>query len=110
MPLKDELRTLLKAADSEPGKPKYCRLAKGLMVAVRSNGDLIDLQLSRSKVYPSAGEWKTVLNCWPEQASVAKEPKQIEKNGTFYLLGKLWRTPNLIMEITSLSHEEGKDN
>jgi hypothetical protein len=96
MPLKDDLRVLLRAADATPGQPKYHRLSKGLTVAIKANGDLIDLQLARNNVYPSAGEWKTVLNCWPEQASVEKEPKQIEKNGTFYLLGKLRRTPNLI--------------
>lgn len=96
MALKDDLRSLLKAAEADPGQPKRRRLAKGLVVAIRSDGELIDLQLSRSKVYPSAGEWKTVLSCWPEQASVAKEPKQIERSGTFYLLGKLRRTPNLI--------------
>lgn len=96
MSLKDELRSLIEAGAKNPGRPYFHRLARGLTVGVKANDEFVSLQLYRSNVYPSTGEWNTVLKHWPEQYVVEKEPAQAEKGSRFYLIGRLRRTPNLL--------------
>jgi hypothetical protein len=96
MPTKDDLRNLIQAGAKDPGKPQYRRLAKGLTIALKVDRDVVRLQLSRDKVYPSPGEWKTVLNCWPEQYDLIGEPKSVQQGEKFFILGRLRRTPDLI--------------
>lgn len=89
--LKQTLDGLIKYA-RRTGEPGRVRLAKGLTVAVKIEPDgIIALQLSRADVYPAMREWTTVVQQWPGQASVIKEPKPLidTARSQYYLQGKL---------------------
>lgn len=88
MTLKQTIDNMLREARSTR-LPARRRLAKGLAVAVRVEGRVIDVQLSRADVYPSMLEWKTVIQQWPGQATVVKPPKAIIRNNEYYLKGQI---------------------
>jgi hypothetical protein len=62
------------------------------------NGDICRVQLSRVDTYPSNNEWRTVLQQWPGQVAVVKEPNPFKDTKAFYLLGKVRMIPDLIVE------------
>ncbi len=94
--LRDSLRCMVDQS-ARTGEPMRVRLPRGLTVAVVVENDVVSLQLSRADVYPSALEWKTVINHWPGQVVVVKEPKQVQQGKVFFLLGRLRLVPDLLM-------------
>ncbi|GEM_PF-5927876 len=95
MTLKQTLDNMLREAE-RTRQPARRRLAKGLVVALRVQGRVIDVQLSRADVYPSINEWKTVIQQWPGQAFVVSSPKAIIGNHEYYLKGQV-RTMETLM-------------
>lgn len=99
MTLRDTLRGLLKQAEAKPGEPARVKLAHGLTVSVRVNDkEIVSLQLSRADVFPSTREWKTVIEQWPGQCAVIREPRTIIVKSVYYLIGNLRTAPALIRE------------
>jgi hypothetical protein len=93
MALKETIDRLIRQAKAS-GQVARTRLPKGLTVAVRMAGDnLVDLQLSRADVYPSAREWKTVLAQWPGLVVTVIEPRQVLHQGVYYLRGRVKQMP-----------------
>lgn len=101
MPLKDILRSLLTDAGAAEDGVASARLAKGLGIRVKLQGNIVLVQLSREKVYPSVVEWKTTLACWPEPVHVEIEPKLLDPvKGRYYLRGALRREQSLLKEAS----------
>lgn len=95
MTLKQTLRTLIDHA-KRANEPARVRLAKGLGIAIRMEGEVARVQLSRVKVAPSLLEWRTVIQQWPGQCQVMVEPTAREVNGTHYLIGRVKIVPELV--------------
>jgi hypothetical protein len=99
MPLKDILRKLLNQAEKENGEVAIARLAKGMEIRMKVQDDLVIIQLSRNGVYPSMGEWKTILACWPEPVHIEQDAKKlIAVKDRYFLRGKLRREKVLLHE------------
>ena len=47
------------------GAPVSRRLTNNLIIDLRVKGGIVALLISRSSVYPSIVEWKTILRHWP---------------------------------------------
>lgn len=95
MGLKQTLGAMLSQA-KRTGETVRVRLAKGLTVSIRINGDLVDLQLSRATVYPATQEWKTIIAQWPVQCVVTKPPKTLKDTTIYYLQGQVRLVEELI--------------
>lgn len=94
MTLKQTLRKLIDHA-VRSNEPARVRLAKGLGIAIRVDGEVARVQLSRVKVAPSTLEWRTVIQQWPGQCQVMVEPTARELSGTHYLIGRVKIVPEL---------------
>ena len=93
--LKATLARLVSSARVNKDKPVRTRLAKGLSVALKFEGEVLAVQLARANVYPSTLEWKTVLNSLPRN-TVAEGPKPLTAGSVFYLKGKVRLAEELI--------------
>ena len=58
-------------------------------IAVKLDGDVARVQLSRADVFPAMEEWKTIVKHWPGQCVVLAEPKPLKDVHTYYLMGKV---------------------
>lgn len=59
------VQSLYNQAKIKTGETFKVDLPRGLRVHVRVNNNQVDLLLSRSAIYPSDAELKTVLKHWP---------------------------------------------
>ena len=99
MPLREILRALIISAEAAQGRVVASKLPKGLGIRLMLKDDLMQVQLHRDKVSPSAQEWKTVMQCWPEPLHVEQEPKPLTPQGErHFLRGALRRAQSLIVE------------
>lgn len=90
MSLKTVLDGLLESAAYADGKPVQAKLAKGLTIRLKHQGDLVLVQLSREGVIPSTAEWKAVIDCWPGQVTIVEEPRELLPQGKRqFLRGKV---------------------
>jgi len=72
-------------------------LPKGLTIRLKSQDDLIIVQLSRDDNVPSRDEWKTVIDHWPGQVVVVEEPRELKPQGARrFLRGKLRQSSRLL--------------
>jgi hypothetical protein len=94
-------RTLANLVDysRRSGQPSKMRLGHGLTVGVSVDGDMVRVQLARADVFPAMSEWATIINHWPGQCVVLTAPKQIKDVGTYYLIGKVQMTPELVPDV-----------
>jgi hypothetical protein len=97
MGLRETLDNMLREA-KRTGQPARRRLAKGLMLAVKLNGERVNVQLSRADVFPSTHEWKTIIQQWPGLVTVSKAPKSI-KGDLYYLKGQVIPSQELVKEL-----------
>lgn len=95
MTLRETLDNMLREAQLTK-LPARRNLARGLRVAIRLEGKLIDLQLARGDIYPSLSEWKTVLQQWPVPVSVVKPPKALVKGNEYFLKGQVRAQEKLV--------------
>ena len=95
MTLKQTLGSLLEHA-RKTGEPARVRLTKGLGIAIRIEGDVARVQLSRARVAPSLLEWRTVIQQWPGQAVVIAEPTLRNVSEVYYLSGRVRLVPELV--------------
>jgi hypothetical protein len=93
--LRETLARLVDAAKAAQGEPVRKRLPKGLSVALKFDGDVLAVQLSRADVYPSNMEWRTVINLLPRN-TLASGPKAIIQKSTYYLKGNVRLAPELL--------------
>lgn len=96
MALRQTLRNMLKRAQCS-GQPARVRLAKGLTVAIKADGDTVAVQLSRADIFPALSEWKTVIQQLP-QCVVTKEPKAI-RGDVYYLKGQVRLSVDFVREL-----------
>lgn len=97
MTLKTALQNLLESPAFADGQVVTSRLTKGLTVKLKQQDDQVMVQLSRDGALPSMAEWKSVLDCWPEQATVVEEPRELKPQGKRqFLRGKLRQSPRLV--------------
>lgn len=91
--LKAILRTLLSDAKQNPCAAQVKALPRGLWVGVRVD-DAADrqLKLERRGAYPSAQEWRTVLDHWPEALPEPRPMFTQHKTGPRYALVGRWKT------------------
>ncbi len=60
-------------AFSRDGEPCSHRLTNNLRIDIRITGGIVALLISRSSVYPSDVEWRTVCRHWPYPIQVEFE-------------------------------------
>jgi len=92
--LRDTLVGMIKRARIEPD-PVRTRLAKGLTIAIKFEGDALAVQLSRADVFPSVREWKTVIDMMP-QHTIFELPKSFISKNVYYLQGKIKLSKELL--------------
>jgi hypothetical protein len=71
--LQSILREMRSQALVEEGTPVSRRLTNNLRIDVRITGGIVALLISRSSVYPSDTEWRTVCRHWPYPIQVKFE-------------------------------------
>jgi len=96
MSLKSTLQTLLDAA-RQTGLIHEIKLQRGLVIAIKSNSKVTELQLRRRDGKPSVAEWRTVVNNWPEPMPRV-EPHWEESDGRVWLRSS-WKTPAKLIEV-----------
>lgn len=107
MALRDTLKNMVQQAQ-RTGQPSRVRLAKGLTISIKAeNNGQVSVQLSRADVYPSAHEWRTVLQQWPGQVTVVKPPREILGERVFYLKGRLQPSDELVQELPQEQRPDG---
>jgi hypothetical protein len=67
-----------------------------LTVGVLVDGERVRVQLARADVFPSMDEWRAIMSHWPGQCVVEVEPRAIKDTSTYYLLGRVRMTPELM--------------
>ena len=84
------LADLLNQVEKAPGQPKRASLHGGLRIdAIRGIDNIMRLQISRKKVYPSPKEWETVLKHLPAGLAGRQDPERFEVQGYFYLRSEI---------------------
>jgi hypothetical protein len=85
--LTNKLADLMHQAAASPGLSVHTKLAHGLHVWVRSNGNQYHLAICRKKTKPSLREWNTCCAHWPYKLAMIPTPvaSQDEHNINFYL-------------------------
>ncbi len=83
------LDKLVRDAEDHPAAAQRQTLFRGLRVDVMLKSNQLHVQLSRSNVYPSDQEWRTVLRSLPYAVN-GVEPLRMEHGGRFWLRGH-WR-------------------
>jgi hypothetical protein len=78
--LQSILSDLLSRATLTPGEPVQTRLTNNLQIDIRVMGGIVALLISRSSVYPSDTEWKTICRHWPYPL-MCKSPEKLVRKG-----------------------------
>jgi len=78
--LKEILERMIQQTQSEPSKPVYRRLGKGLQVTITFEKRFFNLELKRDDVPPSRREWDTILESWPYPTFGQCLADQLHKN------------------------------
>jgi len=69
-----------------PGNPKRVELPGGLRIdGIHGLDDVVRIQLSREKVYPSMKEWETIIKHLPIGAGIFGNPEKFIDKGFNYL-------------------------
>ena len=77
------LADLLQCAEANPGQPVQTRLTNNLRIDIKVAGTIVMLLISRSDVFPSDCEWRTVLRHWPYPVQAV--PTKIDQPTRKYL-------------------------
>jgi len=77
------LANLLQRAEANPGQPVQTRLTNNLQIDLKVAGTVVMLLISRSDVFPSECEWRTVLRHWPYPVQAV--PTQVDRPIRKYL-------------------------
>ena len=86
------------------------RLNKGLHVAVAVTSTGVHLSIALDKIYPSAGEWKTVLANFPYLVPFVEPTQFIDSDRRFALRAKLPRRDELPQQMALSVPESEKNN
>ena len=92
--LESILNDMLEAATKVPGVVIARTLSRGLRVAIKTEGNLTKLQISRGKTRPGKTEWNTIINALPFPISVTC--KSFDHGGRKYLSGE-WPTQERLL-------------
>jgi len=91
--LKKVLRDLLNAAAKQPGVLQPAKLEGGLRLAFKIDDGKTYGKIGRDRVYPSAREWKAVMDALPYYAPVVKPQGRGIGADTRRWLWATWVTP-----------------
>lgn len=103
--LQSILASLLEQANAREGEPLQMRLSNNLRIDIRVLGGVVVLLISRSSIYPSDVEWRTVLRHWPYPVKCKSE--KLERNHRHYLRGA-WPSQDMLFGSDSSYHHPVK--
>jgi len=99
--LKRLLSDLLRDAAKQPGVLQPAKLEGGLRLAFKIENGLTYCKIGRDRVYPSASEWKAVMDALPYYAPVQKPQGRGVGVDTRRWLWAKWATPGGQLELVS---------
>jgi hypothetical protein len=85
------LTTQIKEAQGRAGVPIKRKLKAGLHIIVIANMSGIVLEISRDRQYPSAAEWRTILNYLPFPNSKPEPTQGTDTDGRMSLKAEVKR-------------------